>query len=60
MSHPSHRQMAADMLASVDNKLPGTAAVIAAAHAHAVLALADEMAALRQALQSAPRDQDRR
>lgn len=53
MSHPSHRQLATDMLASVDNKLPGTAAVIAAAHAHAVLAVADELAALRQTLQQA-------
>ena len=46
-----HQQRAAELLASVDNKLPGTPAVIAAAHAHAVLALADELAALRTALQ---------
>ncbi|BBH69474.1 hypothetical protein ACTI_61590 [Actinoplanes sp. OR16] len=51
MSPASHRHLATELLASVSGKLPGTPAVIAAAHAHAVLALADEVAALRQALQ---------
>lgn len=50
MSQPSNRQRAAELLAGVGNKLPGTPAVIAAAHAHAVLALVDEIAALRSAL----------
>jgi hypothetical protein len=52
MSESGHRQRANELLASVGNKLPGTPAVIAAAHAHAVLALADEVAALRAALES--------
>ncbi|MEU4689466.1 hypothetical protein [Actinoplanes sp. NPDC023714] len=51
MSPASHRHLATELLASVSGKLPGTPAVIAAAHAHAVLALADEVAALRQTLQ---------
>ena len=51
MSQPSNRQLAAELLASVANKLPGTPSVIAAAHAYAVLVLADEVAALRAALQ---------
>ena len=51
MTQPTHRQRAADMLMSVEGRLPGTPALIAAAHAHAVLALADEVAALRAALQ---------
>ena len=61
MSQPSsHRQRAAELLASVGTKLPGTPAVIAAAHAHAVLALADEVAALRAVLQQPGGDDGRR
>ncbi|MBB2947437.1 hypothetical protein FB565_007205 [Actinoplanes lutulentus] len=52
MAQASNRHLANELLASVSGKLPGTPAVIAAAHAHAVLALADEVAALRQLLQS--------
>ena len=52
MPESVHRQKADELLASVGNKLPGTPAVIAAAHAHAVLALADEVATLRAALEN--------
>ena len=58
MSHASHRQLATEMLASVGGKLPGTPSVIAAAHAHAVLALADEVAALRRVLQGGTTGQE--
>jgi hypothetical protein len=51
MSQPSNRQRANELLASVGSKLPGTPSVIAAAHAHAVLALVDEVAALRSTLE---------
>ncbi|AEV85284.1 hypothetical protein ACWT_4264 [Actinoplanes sp. SE50] len=47
----THRGRASEMLASLEGKLPGTATVIAAAHAHAVLAVADELHALRVTLQ---------
>ncbi|MBG0565893.1 hypothetical protein [Actinoplanes aureus] len=59
MSHPSHRQLATEMLASLGGKFPGTPSMIAAAHAHAVLALADEVAALRQILQGRAGDPER-
>ncbi|BAL89274.1 hypothetical protein AMIS_40540 [Actinoplanes missouriensis 431] len=52
MTSASHRHLANELLASVAGRLPGTPAVIAAAHAHAVLALADEVAALRRVLQT--------
>jgi len=47
MSQSANGRKAAELLASVGNKLPGTPAVIAAAHVYATLALADEIAALR-------------
>jgi anthranilate phosphoribosyltransferase len=51
MSPASNRHLANELLSSVSGKLPGTPAVIAAANAHAILALADEVAALREAIQ---------
>jgi len=56
MSQSSNRQRAAELLAGIGSKLPGTPAVIAAAHAHAVLALVDEVAALRFTLEKAAID----
>jgi hypothetical protein len=47
----SNRQIATELLSGVVNKLPGTPAVIAAAHAYALLAVADEVAALRAAVE---------
>ena len=51
MVQRGNRDRAEQLLGQVVDKLPGTPAVIAAAHAYAVLALADEVAALRAALQ---------
>ncbi|WP_189336919.1 hypothetical protein [Actinoplanes ianthinogenes] len=50
MTQPTHRGRASEMLASLEGKLPGAQAVLDAAQAHALLALADEVAALRAAI----------
>lgn len=51
MSQPSNGEIAAGLLASVVNKLPGTPATIEAAQAYATLAVAAELRALRGEVQ---------
>lgn len=47
ISQPNNGEIAAGLLASVVNKLPGTPATIEAAQAYAALAVAAELRALR-------------